>query len=194
MFDLNGSEFQGTSIFNGGNAGLVKGVDISVEKKQDDGNTPDYKLIATDPSGSVNVGFYYVTPNPQKTEEGNAKYAKMQVSRVVHIAKAVMGADYQFPAVTSAKEAYDVLFGLVIDNAKDKKFNVYVTYGTKDRPSKYLGFRFFNFIETADNEPTTLISKNVDLLERVSEDSADDILSGNDLGGGAKKVNNNFVI
>ena len=158
-------------------------MDISVEKKQDDGNTPDYKLIATDPSGSVNVGFYYVTPNSQKTDEDNAKYAKMQVSRVVHIAKAVMGADYQFPAVTSAKEAYDVLFGLVIDNAKNKKFNVYVTYGTKDRPSKYLGFRFFNFIEDASNNPTTLLSKNVDLLERVSEDEDD-----------TKQVKNDFVI
>lgn len=189
MFDLNGSEFQGSSIFNGGNAGLVKNVDISVEKKQDEGNTPDYKLIATDSAGSINVGFYYVTPNSAKNEEENAKYATMQVSRVVHIAKAVMGADYKFPAVTSAKEAYDVLFKLVMDNAAGKKFNVYTTYGTKDRPSKYLGFRFFSFIESADNNPTTLLNKHVDLLERVVEDSDS---STGDLD--AKQIKNDFII
>lgn len=173
MFDLNGSDFQGSSIFNGGNAGLTKGVDISVEKKQGDGNTPDYKLIATLPSGSINVGFYHLTPNSSKSEEDNAKYAKMQVSRVVHIAKAVMGADFKFPAVANAKEAYDVLFKLIIDNAPGKKFNVYTSYGTKDRPSAYLGFRFFNFIEAGDTNPTTLLDKHQDLLVKPAPDNDD---------------------
>lgn len=171
MFDLNGNEFQENVIFNKGVAGLVKNVDISIEKKTDGGNTPDYKLIAKDNASSINVGFYYITPNPQKTAEENEKWEKMNVSRVVHIARAVMGKDYSFPAVTSSKQAYDVLFDLVSKNCAGKKFNVFNTYGTTNKPSKYLGFRFFGFIESADNNPTTLISKQGDLLERPSEDS-----------------------
>jgi hypothetical protein len=171
MFDLNGNEFQENSIFNGGNAGLVKNIDISIEKKTDSGNTPDYKLVAKDAGGTVNVGFYYITPNPQKTEEENAKWEKLNVSRVVHIARAVMGKDYTFPSVTSAKQAYDVLFDLISKNCINKKFNVYVTYGTTNKPSKYLGFRFFSFIESSDNESSTLLHKAGDLLERPTEDS-----------------------
>ena len=172
MFDLNASEFQGSSIFNGGRAGIVKNVELIIEKKSDESNNPDYKVIAKDALGSVNAGFYYPTNNENKTAAENEKWAKMQVSRVVHIAKAVMGAGYQFPAVSGAKQAYDVLFKLIADNSKGKKFNVYVTYGTTDKPSKYLGFRFFGFVEPAENEQTTLVPNAKDLLERVVEDSS----------------------
>lgn len=170
MFDLNSSEFQGTSVFNGGNAGLVKNVEISVEKKQDDSNNPDYKIIAKDSLGTINVGFYYVTANQNKTDEENIRYAKMQVGRVLHAAKAVVGADYKFPVISSSKEAYDVLFKLIMDNIEGKKFNIYASYGTNDRPSKYLGFRYFNFIEPADTNPTTLYPKNTDLLTKPVQD------------------------
>lgn len=183
MFDLNGKEFQGNTIFNGGVAGLVKNVEISIEKKQDDSNTPDYKLIVTDGSSSINAGFYYVTPNPSKSEEDNAKYSRQQVSRVLHIARAVLGKDYKFPNVSNAKEAYDVLFKLVADNCAGKKFNVYATYGTDSRPSKYLGLRYFNFIEPAGVQVSSLRLGKTDLLERLEEDApAKDELSMLDAG------------
>lgn len=171
MFDLNGKEFQGNTIFNGGVAGLVKNVEISIDKKEGEGNTPDYKLVVTDGSSSINSGFYYVTPNPAKSDEDNAKYSRQQVSRVLHVARAVLGKDYQFPAVSGAKEAYDVLFKLIADNCKGKKFNVYATYGTDNRPSKYLGLRYFNFIEPAENAVSTLRMGKTDLLEKLEEDA-----------------------
>ena len=170
MFDLNGNDFQENSIFNNGKAGLVENVEISVEKKVDGSNTPDYKLIAKDNLGTINVGFYYVTPNPQKSQEDNEKFEKQQVSRVVHAGRAVMGKDFAFPTVTSSKQAYDVIFDLIAKNATGKKFNIFTTYGTTQRPSKYLSFRYFSFIEPADVEVSTLVAKNGDLLERPVED------------------------
>jgi len=179
MFDLNGEDFQVKTIFNGGKAGLVRNVAISVELKQDQGsNSPDFKLIATDASGSVNSGFYYITPNPQKSADDNAKWEKLMVGRVLHAAKAVMGADYSFPSVSSSKEAFDVLFKLISENSSNKKFNIYTTYGTPTRPSKYLGFRFFNFIEPAnDGSTTTLYPSNSDLLTQIEPDKNDSDLN-----------------
>jgi hypothetical protein len=171
MFNLNDEkEFNtGVSILNGGNAGLVKDVTITVEKKQDTSNKPDYQLVVTDKQGSINEGFYYPTPNSAKDEEANAKYAKMQVGRVRHAAKAVMGEQYEFPQVANAKEAFDVMFKLIKENAGDKKFNVFTTYGTKQRPSQYLGLRYFDFIEPATPD-TQLFVKNTDMMERITAD------------------------
>lgn len=172
MFNLNDEkEFNtGGSIFNGGNTGLVKDVTISVEVKDDQSNKPDYKLLVTDNMGTINEGFYYPTPNSSKSEEDNIKVAKMHVGRVLHVAKAVMGDEYEFPQVSSAKEAYDTLFELIQNNSKGKKFNVYTTYGSKQRPSKYLGLRFFDFIESA-TENSKLFPKPADNMEQIIPDA-----------------------
>ena len=173
--DLNGKEFEGgTAIFNGGNAGLVKDVTISVTKRQVDEpeNYPNYKLVVKDSAGAeISQGFYYFTPNPQKDEAYNEKRATQEVSRVLHLARAVMGADYNFPAeIGSVQEAYDVLFKLVKDNAEGKKFNIFVTYGTTMRPSKYLGVRYFDYIEAA-TDSSRLRVKTADNMERVVADA-----------------------
>ena len=172
--DLNGKEFEGgNAIFNGGNAGLCKNVTIEVKKRQVDEpeKYPDYKLFAKDATGAeISQGFYYFTPNPQKDEAQNEKRATQEVSRVLHIARAVLGSDYEFPEIGTVKEAYDVLFTLVNDNAGDKKFNVFVTYGTITRPSKYLGIRYFDFVESAEGA-SRLITKRGDSMERIVADS-----------------------
>ncbi|MGK2863312.1 MAG: hypothetical protein ACSLE0_15375 [Chitinophagaceae bacterium] len=177
MIDLNAKEFnQGSvSIFNNGEAGLVKNVKLSVEKKQptDAENRPDYKVIVSDENGSVNQGFYYYTPNAQDSPERQETRATQEVSRVLHIARAVLGNDYAFPAVTSAKNAYDVLFDLVIKNLEGKLFNVFVTYGTISRPNKkgYMGLRYFNFIEPATVEKSRLRVGPQDLMHRIDPDA-----------------------
>jgi hypothetical protein len=175
MFDLNDDkQFGGVQIFNGGEAGLTKNVEISVEKKQvdDADNHPDYKLLAKDASGAtINQGFYYYKPQPQLDSDENKKKEKVQVGRVLSIAKAVMGNDYVFPQVNSGKEAFDVMFKLIEENAPGKKFNVYTTYGTQAYPSIYLGFRYFNFIEPANVEISTLKPNNNDVLVRPEADN-----------------------
>lgn len=174
MINLNDEQFASKTvkIFNNGEAGLVENVDIRVEKKQpsDPDNLPDYKLIAVDENeAEVNEGFYYFTPNPQNTDEKNQANQGYQISRLVHLARAVMGDDYTLPEVPSIKDAYDTVFKLVRDNAGSKKFNVYVTYGTVDRPSQYLGLRYFNFIEDAEGTSKLFPSKK-DQLTRVQPD------------------------
>lgn len=177
MIDLNGKEFNQTSvsIFNNGDAGAVKNVEMSLEKKEptDAENRPDFKVIFTDENGSVNQGFYYFTPNPQDNPERQSTRETQEVSRVLHLARAVMGNDYAFPAVQSSRQAYDVLFDIISKNIADKKFNVFVTYGTLARPNKkgYLGLRYFDFIESADVEKSRLRVKPQDLMHRIDPDA-----------------------
>lgn len=178
MFNLNDDSLNGgVAIFNNGNAGKVNNVEMTAERKpaSETGNTPDYKLLFTAEDGiSVNQGFYYFTPNPQNSEEQNKKNEGYLISRTLSAAKAVVSNDYKFPEVANSKEALDTLFGIIRDEGKDKKVNVFVTYGTTTRPSKYLGVRYFDFVEAADTLETVsrLKMKNVDMMERVSPDTS----------------------
>jgi len=177
MFDLNSNEFQGTVIFNNGVGGKVENVDIAVELKapEQPDTYPAFKLVVTDANGGkINQGFYYPTPRDGVSAEDNAKREKREVGRVIHIARAVMGADAQFPAVGTAKEAFDVLFKLIGEKAVGQKFNVFATYGTTGYPSQYLGLRYFDFIENAATPTGRLGAKPSDLLERVTEDTTED--------------------
>jgi hypothetical protein len=182
-FNLNGEEFksQGTVIFNNGEAGKVENVAISVEKKTADmaDNAPDYKVIFTDNNkAQVNMGIYYPTPNAQFDDAKNESLAKLSVGKVLSIARSVLGKDYEFPPVNSAKEAVDVCMKLTAQNAANKKVNVFVTYGTMGSPKKYLGiYKNFDFIEEAGASPSRLRQTSNpskpqynDLMERVVED------------------------
>lgn len=178
MLDLNSKEFNtGSSIFNNGAAGKADNNTISVEKKKagEAETYPDYKLVVTDEAGAkLNQGFYYPTPNSQKSDEDNKKRANQEIGRVLHIAKAVVGNDYEFPAVKTAKEAFDTLFKIISKESGDKKFNVFATYGTIGYPSKYLGLRYFTFIEPAElpeGTTTRLRAASADQLVRVMEDA-----------------------
>lgn len=173
MFDLNEKKFGGTVIFNNGQAGIAKGVEISVEKRQaDEPDTyPNYKLVVSDGVSKVNQGFYYPKSDPNKSEEQNDQAAVREVGRIMHIARAVMGANYTFPNVSSAKEAFDVLFNLIRENAGGKTFNVFVTYGTTGYPDKYLKLRYFNFIEPSDTAVSRLKATPSDLMERLEQDA-----------------------
>lgn len=171
MLDLNSKQFAGSTIFNNGNAGKVDNNTISVEKKAADAadTAPDYKLIVKDEAGnSINQAFWY------PKADADEKKVNMELGRVIHIARAVVGADYEFPAVKTAKEAFDMLFKLVRDNAGDKKFSVFVTYGNKGFISKYLGLRYFNFIEPTELPSGTVTRLKVtpnDQMERIVEDA-----------------------
>lgn len=178
MLDLNSKEFNtGSSIFNNGAAGKADNNTIDVEKKKagEAETYPDYKLVVTDEAGAkLNQGFYYPTPNSQKSDEDNKKRANMEIGRVLSIAKAVVGSDYEFPAVKTAKEAFDTLFKIIAKESGDNKFNVFATYGTIGYPSKYLGLRYFTFIEPAElpaGTTTRLKPAAADQLTRVMEDA-----------------------
>ena len=172
MINLNEKKFEGTSVFNGGSAGTATDVVISVEKKsaEDGEKHPDYKLFATDAGGAkISQGFYVYKNNPSKSEMDNQKRIDQEISRLVHIARAVMGTEYTLPEVETLDAAYATVFKLVNDNAGTKKFNVFTTYGTMSRPSKYLGMRYFNFIEPAGGTSKFKVG-NMDNMEKISPD------------------------
>lgn len=182
MINLNDTQFEGTRVFNDGKAGLVTDVTIEVEKKQpsDLETSPDYRLIVEDQHGGrINRGFWYFKPLADADAKKNGERQTQEISRLVHLARAVMGADYELPAVNSVKEAYDVVFTMVRDNAGSKKFNVFTTYGSVNKPSKYLELRYFDFIESAVKEEDTKFSaRNTDLLTRVIPDEQEVISTG----------------
>lgn len=165
MIDLNGSDFaeKVVKVFNNGVGGKVDNVTIKVEKKSLDGHAqaPDFNVVFTDSEGaSANAGFYY---------EGNEQ---ILISRALHVGRAVLGADYVFPAAESTKDALNKIMKLIKDNSEGKLFNTFCTYGNVNyKPSQYLNIRYFDFIEPADVVNTRLRLKAGDLLEKVVQDA-----------------------
>ena len=176
-FNLNDASFGGgATVFNNGNTGKVENVRMSVLKKSstDPDNSPDYKLIMTDVTGGqVNQGFYYHKNNELYDEKRNSDLETWLVSRVLSAAKAVVPVDFMFPEVANSKEALDSLFKIIKDNCDDKMVNTYVTYGTTNKPSQYLGLRYFNFVESADTPAnmTRLKPSNTDQMEKITADA-----------------------
>lgn len=176
MFDLNGEDFKSKSfsIFNNGIAGKVENVSIDIIKKQvtDADNAPDYKINFTDENGSVNMGIYY--PSSDATDQQQ----KTQVSKATAIARAIMGNDYVFDAVSNAKEAIDLCMKVSKKNSEGTKVNVFVTYGTLGTPKKYLGvYKIFDFIEQGGATPSKLRKTSNpakpqynDLMEAIEQD------------------------
>ena len=175
MFNLNDKSFDnGVAIFNGGIAGKVNNVEMYVERKKstDPDNSPDFKVFFKDSQGSlINQGFYFHKDNPMYDEKKNSDNEKYNVSRVLSIAKAVLPADYVFDQYQTSKEAIDGLFKLIHENCGGKKLNVFVTYGTTTKPSKYLGLRFFNFVEAENTPLSRLVKNNTDQMERIEADA-----------------------
>ncbi len=178
-FDLNerGNENR-TAIFNNGIAGKVENVRIEVSKKgsADADNVPDYRLTITDDTGAqINQGFYYHKDNDMRTDEQNEKNAGYLIDRILSAARAVVPNEFKFPAAENANEAVDMLFAIIREHSKDKRVNVYATYGTKDKPSKFLGLRFFDFIERVNFEGYSRLNpRGNDQMERLVEDAPRD--------------------
>jgi hypothetical protein len=182
-FNLNDSSFDGgVAIFNGGMAGKVESVKMSVEKKQpgDADNIPDYKLIFKQENGaSINQGFYYHKNNDNYDTKRNADLERWTVSRVLSAAKSVVPNDFVFPTVSTSKEAMDSLFKIIKDNADEKLVNVFVTYGTTQKPSQYLGLRYFEFVEASNTPSSKLVRKNGDMMDKLVADAPTQNTSSN---------------
>lgn len=178
IFDLNNGSLVsgGTAIFNNGLAGKVDGVSIEVKRKEATGpfSYADYTLVVTDPSGSsLNNLFSYHKNNDQYDQAKNQANQGYLLGRIQTIANSVVPAGFIYPdvAAMSCNEIVDVLFRIIHDNATDKKVNVFVTYGTKTKPSKYMGLRFFNFIEAPETTKSRLAPTGNDMMERIVEDA-----------------------
>lgn len=171
VINLNDSKFAGSKVFNNGNAGLVTVTIDRITKKQpsDADNTPDYRVFYKDSSGAeINQGWYYFTVRQGDTDEQIEQKKGYELSRLVSLARTVLGPNAELPEVTDVQNALDVVMNIVSKNAGDTQYNVFVTYGTVQRPSRYLELRRFNFIAPAD---VTLTATNRDQMSRVEADA-----------------------
>lgn len=188
--DLNSSEFatKEIKVFNNGDAGKVKNVEVKVEKRKvDEPEThPDYKLIFTDENGgAVNMGVYYWKDNAQKTDEQNAKNKGFFIQRLLSVAKSLLGNDFKFPAVKGADDAVNVIMTLIAKESKagNNKLNLFTAYGTELYPKKFLTVRFFDFVEAASTPDgaSRLKPKRDDVMVRPTDDGEQADAAGEDL-------------
>jgi len=168
-------EGNGVLIFNGGVAGKVENVTISINKKgidyQDEGkNKPDYQIVYTDSKGATtNDGVYVLN---EKTH--NAQYSTFEkaVEKQWNKFAAIITAAGGDPTIQAStpQEMLDKMASLLKSSVVGKSFNVFTNYGTKQSPKKYLQIRSWSpFVESADTneEDFKLKSSNLDQIERI---------------------------
>lgn len=184
MFDFSNEEVKkgNVSVFNNGNAGVVDGVTISVEKKgadyKDDGtNQPDYRVLYTDENGTVNTGYYYMNKETYNStystfDEGVHK----QWAKLGHIVEE-LGGDPKLK-FDNEKDMLDKMMVLVRNNAVDKSVRVFANYGHVNSPKRFIQIRsWVPFIELSEKE-STLTSMNIDQIERLVPDAPGSAPSG----------------
>ena len=135
--NLNDEQYEvagGCKIFNGGVAGIVNGVKVRVERKKasDADNAPKYKLILKDADDAeMNKGYFDGNDKPEKSDAAKGFFVK----EMKHLAGLF---DVKLPDTI---ETYDGLLDTVMRGCYDKGetlVNVAVSYGTIDRPKKFL--------------------------------------------------------
>ena len=179
MFDLNNGSLLnggGTAIFNAGLAGKVENVEIEVKRKEESGpfSYSDYTLVVKDSTGaSLNGLFSYHKNNDLYDKDKNIANQGYLLGRIQSIAQAVVPEGFVYPDVSdkTCNEIVDILFKIIRDNASGKKVNVFVNYGTKTKPSQYMGLRFFNFIENPNTQKSRLTATGLDMMERIVADT-----------------------
>lgn len=172
--NLNDNKFAQPAIFNNGVAGLVEGVEITGIKPkgpEDHDRAPDYKVVYTDTAGgNIEQPFWYFSPREGASQDEIDSAINRELSRLISLARAVMGEDATLPEVTDVQNALDVVMKLVSTNTSGKKYNVFATYGTVNYPKQYIELRRFRFIEPADVEVSTLTKGANDQMSRVMAD------------------------
>lgn len=186
FFDLNNTSFD-TIVFNNANAGKVENVKLSVERREPGTNKPHVQLVFQEANGSkVNSGIFINDKDATMSEEDYNTYLKNRVvRRIYEAAKAVIPENYVFPPTNNLTETVDVLIDTINQFAPENPVNVYVTYGTKERPSKWLSPRFFNFIEKAGTPEakSKLVPAGGDNIHKFIESTSnEEVMSGMNLG------------
>ena len=148
--DLNDAQYEvaaGVKIFNGGVAGIVNGVKVRVERKKatDADNAPKYKLILKDADDAeMNKGYFDGNDSDKKSDAAKGFFVK----EMKHLAGLF---DVKLP---DSIDTYDGLLDVVMKGIYDKGetvLNVAVSYGTIERPKKFLEIgSAFNLVKATE--------------------------------------------
>lgn len=178
MINLNDEKFSsgsGSAVFNGGAAGAVNNVTVSIEKKgaEDKPNSPEYKVIYTDASGAtVNTGYWYVEGgNNYKSED---ELIIQQGKALKHLVHAICGEETDLPTFSDAKGMLDGVMVMLKKAAPTAgQFRVFANYGSTYSPKEYIQVRsWVPFIEpmAVSAESTRLTPGNIDQMDRITKD------------------------
>jgi len=184
--NLNDESFNqkaGKAVFNGGNAGIVEAVTVSLVKKtkDDNANAPDYKVLFTDSVGaSCNSSFWFIKEDTkyQTVDQQTAKQGKI----LKHIAHAVLGDKFEFPAFSNVEDMLNGVMKLIREGLpKAGQFRVFANYGTKEYSKKFIQPRsWVPFMESMSVaiESTRLKAGDLDSMMRLEEDASTGAPSG----------------
>jgi hypothetical protein len=160
MLDFSSYEDKKSVIFNNGVAGAVKNTRLEVRnnpnKTKD--TQPDYYLYHIDAEGRElrGQGIWELTGNEEPEAKSKTIQALGKIWRMT-----VGGVD--FPKVNTLKEFWESVI------ASTESFEVFVTYGTTEKASSWLGTRRYDFIQNSHNA-TGLQQKPNDNMVRVMPD------------------------
>lgn len=137
MINLNDAayEVKDNKIFNNGVAGIVAGCTAKVKRKspQDSDSAPKYNLILVDPVNQAEINKGYIFANFDQTSD---KALTFLVKEMKHLCN-VFGIA-QLDKVESHEALVTYVMKGINDDGQKTKVNVAVSYGTVDRPKKFL--------------------------------------------------------
>lgn len=178
QINLNDESFdakEGGKAFNGGVAGVVENVKISLEKKkpEDKEKAPDYKVVFTDANGAkAEMPFWYIKEATSYKSVDQLVQAQGKVLK--HLIHAVLGSSTQFPPFNNPVEMLDGCLKLMKtkQNPNDL-FRAFANYGTPDYPKSFIQIRtWVPFVEIGSAEAGRLVAGNNDNLVRLQPDNA----------------------
>ena len=136
MINLDSEEYNEKTvnpIFNGGQAGVVKGVTARIERKKDGDNpkSPDFKIFfIDDKNGEMNVGYY--DDKDAASDKGKAYF----VREMKHLARE---SGIKLPnEIASLSDLLNLTMKGLSTAMPKNKYNVAVSFGKKTYPKSFL--------------------------------------------------------
>jgi hypothetical protein len=177
-WNTNDESFQekaGVDIFNDGVAGEVEAkAIIETPDKSQNANNPDWKIVFSDPKGSVNMAIWTEEPDP--SNENRMKGAKNTIRNLQHIIRKTIGEAFlaQLPPSAPTYKAFvDMHINLLKNNGfEGHKYLIFTTYGTSySKSNQYIGLRSYPPFIRKVGDGDAMEANGIDVMERVSPDA-----------------------
>jgi hypothetical protein len=143
-------------IFNGGVAGVAKNISARVEKKKDgdSDNAPKYKIIFTDENnGEFNKGYF------DNVDGASQKAQDYFVREMKHLLRE-SNTKTEKEKYTSYSEILDDTMKILYKEMPKNKYNVAVSFGSKDFPKRFLELDGFWGLRNIDSDLMPNLTKD----------------------------------
>lgn len=177
-WNTNDESFQekaGVDIFNGGVTGEVEvKVIIEAPDKSQKATNPDWKIVFSDPKGSVNMAIW--TDEPDPSNENRMKGAKNTIRNLQHLIRKTIGEAFLAqlpPSAPTYKDFVDMHIHLLKSNGfEGHKYLIFSTYGTSfSKSNQYIGIRSYPPFIRKVGDGEAMVAQTIDIMERISPDA-----------------------